>query len=199
MIVSKKWVMAICWIVMICLTGPMELSAEPVQPWEYMIGYHNSETGESDTAYVEGNRPSYDLVVDDIQAVLGVVALINVNRRRAGRVPLVMNPVLNRVAQAHSNYMRDHNCFAHQCPGERAPASRACSAGYRSKGLADFNSESIGPNSSGPRPNKGCTIGEVIAVGQPNPQSVVNAWMKSPGHHAIIMHPRLRTIGVGVA
>jgi len=123
--------MAICWIVMICLTGPMELAAETIQPWEYMIGYHNSETGESDTAYVEGKQPIYNSATDATQAVLEVVALINANRKVAGRVPLIVNSILNQVAQAHIEYMRDHDCFAHQCPGELPTARRACSAGYR--------------------------------------------------------------------
>lgn len=200
MIVSKKWVMAICGIVVMLLSGPMGISAEPIDPVEYMLGYYNLETGEADTVYVEGNPPVYGSAVDVIEAVSEVVALINANRKLAGRIPLIINPVLNHVAQVHSNIMRNQTCFAHQCPGELSPSKRACVAGYRSYGLADYNSDLIGIYSGGPPPKKAaCFVSEVIAAGYPYPKSVVNAWMKSPGHYAILMDPGMREIGVGLA
>ena len=196
----KFWIMTICWVVVMGLAAPIPLSAEPIQPFEYMLGYYNSRTDEGDTFFVEGKAPVYADALVNAKVVLEVVALINANRKRAGRTPLVINAILNHVAQAHSNAMRDRNCFAHQCPGERSPDARACVAGFKPYSIKAFAPDPVGISSGGPPPGKrGCFVAEVIAAGYPNAASVVNAWMNSPGHHAIIMHPSLREIGVGVA
>ena len=39
--------------------------------------------------------------------------------------------------------------------------------------------------------------GENIAMGQPTPESVVTAWMNSPGHKANILNANYTHIGVG--
>lgn len=191
---------AICWIGLMGLAGPKPVSAGLIQPFEYMLGYHNPESNDGDTFYMEGKQPVFNDQLAEAQVVLEVVVLINANRKRAGRAPLVINPVLNHIAQAHSNYMRDHNCFAHQCPGEQSPDARACLAGFRPYELQHVDTEQNGVSSGGPPPKRrACFVAEVIAAGYPDAASVVNAWMNSPGHHAIIMHARLREIGVGVA
>ena len=43
------------------------------------------------------------------------------------------------------------------------------------------------------------TAGENIAMGQPTPEAVVQAWMKSPGHRANIQKTGFREVGFGVA
>lgn len=45
---------------------------------------------------------------------------------------------------------------------------------------------------------KWTAIGENIAMGQRNPQEVVEAWMNSPGHRANILSSNFNQIGVGV-
>ena len=45
----------------------------------------------------------------------------------------------------------------------------------------------------------GFGAGENIAYGYTTPQSVMNAWLNSPGHKANIENPSYRVIGVGVA
>ncbi len=108
-----------------------------------------------------------------------VVCRINQERRSRGISPLKTSPILTAVAEGHSAYMRDHDCFDHQCPGELDPGQRACAAGYA-------------PYCWG-----GCWIYEAIGVGYPTPEAVVDAWMSSPSHAAILLDSTLREIGVG--
>jgi uncharacterized protein YkwD len=110
-----------------------------------------------------------------------VVCRINQERRSRGISPLKVSPILMAVAEGHSVYMRDHDCFDHQCPGELDPGQRACAAGYT-------------PYCWG-----GCWIYETIGVGYATPQAVVDDWMSSPGHVEILMDGTLREIGVGHA
>ncbi len=108
-----------------------------------------------------------------------VVRLINLERKKVGLAPYKVNAILTGIAQQHSAYMRDHDCFSHQCPGEASPANRACAAGYA-------------PYCWG-----ACFIGETIAAGYASPSAVVAAWMDSPGHRSLLLNGELREIGVG--
>jgi len=45
--------------------------------------------------------------------------------------------------------------------------------------------------------HSGGPYAENVAVGQPNPESVSQAWLKSPGHYRNWMTPSHREIGVG--
>jgi uncharacterized protein YkwD len=110
-----------------------------------------------------------------------VVRLINLERDNTGLPPYEVNPILAAIAEGHSVYMRDQDCFSHQCPGEVSTAQRACDAGYQPYGWG------------------GCYTGETIAGGFATPASVVEAWMDSPGHRSILLHDQLREIGVGYA
>lgn len=108
-----------------------------------------------------------------------VLCLVNVQRRSRGLYPFQANVILSTVAEVHSAYMRDHDCFSHQCSGELSPAQRACAAGYGPYGWGE------------------CFIGEAIAAGYLNPAEVVGAWMNSDGHRALLLHEQLREIGMG--
>ena len=54
---------------------------------------------------------------------------------------------------------------------------------------------------TGPRASRagyrGQRIGETIAGGQREPETVVDDWMQSPGHRANILEPDYRDAGVG--
>jgi hypothetical protein len=102
-------------------------------------------------------------------------------RRKAGLLPCKLNPILAAVAQQHSVYMRDHDCFDHQCVGEPSASERACLAGYRPYGWGS------------------CYVGETIAAGYWTPAEVIAAWLDSPGHRTILLDENLREIGVGFA
>lgn len=70
--------------------------------------------------------------------------------------------------------MATRNYFDHSSPEGRTPAQRAQAAGYPSG-----------------------FVGENIAAGQPDPASVVQAWVDSAGHCVNLMEPRYRYLGVG--
>ncbi|MFE6905970.1 sigma-70 family RNA polymerase sigma factor [Streptomyces erythrochromogenes] len=104
-----------------------------------------------------------------------VVALVNTERAAAGCGPLREDPQLRAAAQGHSDDMAARNFFDHTNPDGKDPGQRTTSSGYRWS-----------------------TYGENIAKGQQSAQSVMDSWMKSPGHRANILNCSFKDIGVGV-
>lgn len=104
-----------------------------------------------------------------------------VNRERSAR-NLRPRPKLKEAAQAHTRYMRKHNCFSHQCPGEPALETRVRRAGYL-RGARTYN------------------LGEVVARNRARatPRAIVRQLMGSPGHRQQLMSSSFRHIGVGVS
>ena len=88
--------------------------------------------------------------------------------------PLQINAQLNLAAQGHSEDMARRNYFEHDNPDGKSPTDRMRAAGYT-----------------------GSRTGENIAVGQPTPKAVVDAWIKSPGHCRNIMNGGYTEIGIG--
>ena len=184
----RIWTLTFFCVAMVALAGcaknknlyRIEPYTEPEHPSNYMLGYYDPGDSAGYVTFADETPSTPDSILLASQDTREVEWLINLNRTSRKLPPLIFNPILSRVAQAHSKYMKDHSCFAHQCKGEPPPSKRACLAGYRSyKGS--------------------CYIGETIAAGYPSPKSVVNAWMNSPGHRAILMHAKLREIGIGLA
>nr|AFD03094.1 putative hypothetical protein [uncultured bacterium 8] len=105
-----------------------------------------------------------------------VVALTNAERAAAGLPPLAEDPLLTRVAQAHSADMVARAFYSHTTPDGSEPWHRAAAAGSTRR-----------------------TIGENIACGQRSPAEVVQGWMDSPGHRANILKPAFTHLGVGFA
>ncbi len=103
-----------------------------------------------------------------------VVELVNVERQKAGLPALKLDASISNIARMKSKDMADNNYFAHQSPT------------YGSAGdmLSKFGI-------------KWSAWGENIASGQKTPESVVTAWMNSPGHKANIMSSNYSRIGVG--
>ena len=93
-----------------------------------------------------------------------IVAAINQQRAAQGLGPLALDPALVTIARAHNAYMDDHNCFDHQCSGEPSVWQRLAQAGY--------------PNYAG---------SETIARGYDTVSALVNGWMNSSGHRAILL------------
>jgi uncharacterized protein YkwD len=127
--------------------------------------------------------PSQPKTIDNADARRAVVCLINKKRRSHGRPALSTNSRLTDAAQNHSEYMESHHCFSHQCSGERSLSSRLSVVGYLTGGLLSW------------------LYGENIAWGErrlATPRSIVNAWMNSAGHRAIILNGSYRDVGVGV-
>ncbi|WP_330332853.1 CAP domain-containing protein [Streptomyces sp. NBC_00536] len=102
-----------------------------------------------------------------------VLTLVNVERAKAGCGPVRANPPLASLASAFSKDMAVRGFFDHTDPDGRTPWDRASNAGITSLG------------------------GENIARGQGDADSVMKAWMDSPGHRANILNCEYRTLGVG--
>lgn len=105
-----------------------------------------------------------------------VVNLVNAERAKAGLKPLKADWELARVARFKSEDMRDNRYFDHnsQIYGTPFQMMKSFGINYRS-------------------------AGENIAAGQTTAESVMQAWMNSPGHKKNILSPSFTHIGVGYA
>ncbi|MBC9820901.1 CAP domain-containing protein [Terrabacter sp. MAHUQ-38] len=105
-----------------------------------------------------------------------VVALVNVERARAGCGPVASDPALTRAAQRHSDDMAARGYFSHTGPDGTTFADRIRAAGYA-----------------------GDAIAENIAAGQTTAKAVMKSWMGSADHRADILGCTYRDLGVGYA
>lgn len=103
-----------------------------------------------------------------------VLTLCNQQRANNGLPALTMNWQLERMARIKSQDMRDNHYFSHTSPTYGSPFQMMTSFGISYM-----------------------AAGENIAAGQPDPKSVVTAWMNSPGHRANILSKSYTQIGVG--
>src|SRR5690242_14939267 len=111
-----------------------------------------------------------------------VKCLVNVQRVAHGLRPLRTSRQLRVAAEAHGADMVANRFFAHISPVFGAITDRARRAGYLAR-TGDWS------------------LGEDIAWGEgplSTPQSIVTAWMNSPGHRAVILDGGFREAGVGV-
>jgi uncharacterized protein YkwD len=104
-----------------------------------------------------------------------VTALVNRERGRNGCGRVRTDERLRTASRRHSQDMAERNYFSHTSPDGRSPWARAEAAGYDQP------------------------IGENIAKGQRTPESVMKAWMDSPGHRRNILNCDAEAIGVGLA
>ncbi len=111
-----------------------------------------------------------------------VVCQINRKRRSHGLKAVHSQPSLRKAGTRHSKYMQRHNCFAHQCAGEKNLVARIHATSY------------LPCN---------CTwrVGETLAWGKQgrgSPRAIVKAWMHSPAHRHVLLDRQLRNVGVGL-
>lgn len=111
-----------------------------------------------------------------------VLVLVNQARaepRKCGRArheaapPLELSPRLERAAHMHASDMAENEFFEHRGSDGSEPEDRVSTVGYRWR-----------------------TVGENIAAGAPDADSVVSGWLESPGHCANIMSPKYTQMGV---
>lgn len=111
-----------------------------------------------------------------------VLELVNEARaqpRRCGRRrvdaarPVTLAPALNRAAAAHAADMAANGYMGHTGSDGSNAGQRANRAGYRWR-----------------------SIGENVAAGQPDADTVVQAWLDSPGHCANLMGAQYTEMGV---
>ncbi|WP_030787536.1 CAP domain-containing protein [Streptomyces sp. NRRL S-920] len=106
-------------------------------------------------------------------AEAAVLTLVNEERAKVGCRPLTADSRLAALAGRFSVDMAERGFFAHTDPDGATPWDRAEKAGITDLG------------------------GENIARGQADAQSVMDAWMSSPGHRANILNCDYKTLGVG--
>ncbi|MGN9790793.1 CAP domain-containing protein [Streptomyces sp. OZ13] len=108
--------------------------------------------------------------------VARVVALVNSERSKAGCSPVTLNAKLSKAAQDHSEDMAAHRNMSHTGSDGSDAGARITRAGY-----------------------SWSTYGENVAYGYATPESVMAAWMASPGHKRNILDCGFKEIGVGLA
>ena len=108
--------------------------------------------------------------------------LHNKIRRNNNLKTFCVNPALQKAARSHSKDMIRRDYFSHDTKGKYTFDRRLKRFGYTPKGYRYY------------------TTGENIAYGSGSkgtPKSIMNAWMKSPGHRHNILDGKFREIGVG--
>jgi uncharacterized protein YkwD len=95
-----------------------------------------------------------------------------------GIPPLAVHPELQKAARGHSEEMRDKGYFSHLSPTQNAarPERRMAGEGYWA-----------------------FRVGENIAAGRFTPESVLEGWKRSPGHHRNLLRGEYREAGLGIA
>ncbi|MGB3634399.1 MAG: CAP domain-containing protein [Rubrobacteraceae bacterium] len=109
-------------------------------------------------------------------------ALHNKIRRNHKLRTFCVHPKLEKAARAHSKDMIRRDYFSHNTKGRGSFAKRLKRFGYTPKGYKYY------------------TAGENIAYGsgsKGSPNSIMEAWMKSPGHRRNILNGKFREIGIG--
>jgi uncharacterized protein YkwD len=109
----------------------------------------------------------------------GVLAAVNAHRSALGRRPLTVSPTLTAAAVWKARHMARYGYMSHDDPAPpvgRSTAARIAACGYSGGGW-----------------------GENIAAGFRTSQTVVQAWLASPGHRANIEQPSFTTTGIGAA
>ena len=107
---------------------------------------------------------------------------INNVRRTHGLRPVAASPRLHWAARHHSNDMVVHHYFAHTSPYGSTLYGRIMSSGFLTYGYWE--------------------AGETLAWGtgfDGTPAGVVQMWMHSPEHRAILLSPLFRFVGIGRA
>ena len=102
-----------------------------------------------------------------------VVDMVNEERAKVGRQPLLVNYQLQVAAWLHNEHMVKTGCFSHGDCGDGGPSDRVKKSGY-----------------------KGGMVGENIAKGFRTPAEVMDGWMHSTDHRANILNANYIDIGV---
>lgn len=110
----------------------------------------------------------------DTVAEKQMLQLVNAERAKAGRMPLVMNILLQKVGRAHGADMLERGYFSHYTPEGLSPFDRMNQAGV----VYQY-------------------AGENLAF-SPNVQLAMQGLMNSPGHRENILSQNYKKVGIGV-
>jgi len=111
----------------------------------------------------------------------GLLCLHNFERRRHGLSQLRLNADLSGVALSHARDMVNRHYFSHFSPGGKDHMDRIAASSYP--------------------PSAGCwTAGEnlLVANGAATAAQLLQAWLHSPVHRAVILRRGWRDFGLGV-
>jgi uncharacterized protein YkwD len=115
--------------------------------------------------------------------IAALQCVVKRERERRGLRELDRTRSLDRAATRHASDMAQHDYFDHRSPGGSTPADRARDAGYLS-GASSWR------------------VGENLAWGTgplSTPNSIVKAWLKSPGHRELMLSRSFADFGLGIA
>ena len=107
-----------------------------------------------------------------------LVSVVNSFRASRGLARLALSDTLTFAAKWMATDMAIYNYFSHTSRDGRAPVQRMTDAGY---------------------PGPQTYTGENIAAGYSSASEVLNGWINSPAHYAVLTNPNYRAIGVGRA
>ncbi|MGZ4358853.1 MAG: CAP domain-containing protein [Gaiellaceae bacterium] len=112
---------------------------------------------------------------------LGILAAVNQTRAEYGLRPLHLSPQLSRAAVGHSWSMAARGYFSHSSSDGTSFPTRV-SHYYRAHGYSVWR------------------VGETLFWATPNAtaRQLVDAWLASPSHRAIVLSPTFRQIGLGI-
>ena len=105
--------------------------------------------------------------------------LINVERAERRLLPVSLDRALERAAGRHARDMVRRRYFSHRSPAGTRVTERVRASGYL-------------------RGARFWTVGEVLAWlvrPRPTPAAVVDAWMRSKPHQAVLLHASFRQVG----
>lgn len=111
-----------------------------------------------------------------------VLSLVNQERAKRGLAKVTVNEYLWRASRAHSREMGDKQYFSHNSYNGESFSKRIVRFGYTYKGYTYWK------------------VGENIAWGSglySSPVAVVDKWMASSTHRAVILTKVFRQIGIG--
>lgn len=121
-------------------------------------------------------QPARAATLDALESDL--VAQINAFRAGRGLPTLTVSDTLTASAKWMSTDMATKDYFAHTSLDGRSPTQRMADAGY---------------------PASRTWTGEDLAAGYASAREVLNGWINSPAHYAVLVNANYRAIGVGRA
>jgi uncharacterized protein YkwD len=114
---------------------------------------------------------------DDLEDEQTVATQINQQRHAAGLAPFTLDDALTQAARRHSRDMADNGFTSHTGSDGSSAGERVREAGY-----------------------EGTYVGEIIGWGfGGDPATMIDWWMNSPPHRALILSSRATDYGVGYA
>jgi uncharacterized protein YkwD len=143
------------------------MSTTPLAPIE-------TPTAVATATVVAASQPPAPPPVSPGELMARAVQLLNEYRTRSGLTALRPNASLAAAGTAYARLLAERNYFGHDGPDGSTPQSRVAASGYA-----------------------GQFRGEALAAGQASAEEVINVWLNSPPHAAILLAPASVDVGIG--